>query len=355
VEPIDSPFGLGRSSAFRAVCDVLARAAPTPLPVLLLGETGTGKERAARGVHALSGRRGPFVAVSAAALPDGLLEAELFGHARGAFTGAVDARDGFVAAADGGTLFLDEIGDASPALQARLLRLLAEGAYRRVGETKERRADVRVVAATHVDLARERARGRFRDDLWYRLAAIEVALPPLRARGADVLRLADVLLSRRAPARRFDAAARRILARHAWPGNVRELEAAVAHAVLFAPDDGAIGPAALPPRVRVAAGGACRNEGTLARGLAADEARRLDEALAATGGARAAAARLLGLSRQGLWKKLKRASAANVAAQGGRRGEEDAQGGAGRRRGGGPGEPHPGVEEARGGGTGRTL
>jgi transcriptional regulator with PAS, ATPase and Fis domain len=302
-----SDFGLGRSPAFLAACALLARAAPSSLPILVLGETGTGKERAARAVHARSGRAGAFVAVNCGALPDPLLEAELFGHARGAFTGAVGARDGLVAAADGGTLFLDEIGDATPAFQVRLLRLLAEGRYRRLGEARERRADVRIVAATHRDLARDVAERRFRDDLWYRLAAIEATLPPLRARGSDVLLLARAALARTAPGARFDAGARRALLRHGWPGNVRELESAAARAALFVAADGRVDVEALPPRV--AAGAAARAARSLAEEREELERRRIAEALATTRGARGAAARLLGLSRQGLWKKLKRETA----------------------------------------------
>jgi len=300
-------FGLGRSPAFVAACALLARAAPSRLPILILGETGTGKERAARAVHALSGRTGAFVALNCGALPDPLLEAELFGHARGAYTGAVGAREGLVAAADGGTLFLDEIGDATPAFQVRLLRLLAEGRYRRLGEARERGADVRIVAATHRDLARDVAERRFRDDLWYRLAAIEATLPPLRARGRDVLVLARAALARTAPGARLDAGARRALLRHGWPGNVRELESAVARAALFVAADGRIDVDALPPRV--AAGALARGPASLAEEREELERRRIAEALATTRGARGAAARLLGLSRQGLWKKLKRETA----------------------------------------------
>ncbi len=301
-------FGVGGSPAFLAACRLLARAAPTRLPILMLGETGTGKERAAHAVHGRSGRGGPFVAVNCGAFPDGLLEAELFGHTRGAFTGALAARGGLVAEAAGGTLFLDEIGDATPAFQSRLLRLLAEGRYRRLGEARELAADVRVLAATHRDLACDALEGRFRDDLWYRLAVIEVTLPPLRARGSDVRRLARTTLARVAPGARFDAVAMRTLQRHAWPGNVRELESAVARAALFVAADGTIGVDALPPRVcapGVDASGSARVR-TLAAEHAALERRRIGEALAATRGAPGAAARLLGLSRQGLWKKLKR-------------------------------------------------
>jgi two-component system NtrC family response regulator len=311
-DPANRPW-LGRDPGFLAARALLERGAPTDLPLLLLGESGTGKELAARHAHQASRRAGgPFVAVHCGGLPDALIESELFGHARGAFTGAVGARPGLVEAAAGGTLFLDEIGDASPLMQTKLLRLLADGTFRRLGETATRRADVRVVAATHRDLESDVASGRFRADLWYRLAAVEVRLPPLRARPQDVLPLASAFLARRAPGAAFDAAAREALAAYRWPGNVRELEWAVAHAALFAESSGRVGAAALPARVRDARrdargapmdGGARR--GPAAEAAAAEE-RRITQALLATGGRRGAAAKLLGVSRQGLWKKLRR-------------------------------------------------
>ena len=306
-------FGAGRDPAFVAACALLARVAPGGLPILILGETGTGKECAARAVHALSPRRdGPFVAVNCGGLPEGLLEAELFGHARGAYTGAHDARGGLIDAASGGTLFLDEVGDASPALQAGLLRVLSEARYRRVGETRERTSDVRVVAATHEDLEAAVREGRFRADLWYRLAAVDVALPPLRARGRDILRLARTFLAEDRPGARFEDEARRALLRHSWPGNVRELRWAVARAACLAPAGDAIGVAALPPRVAAAAdpgGAAAVAIVGLADEVRALEERRIAEALVEAQGSPGTAARLLGVSRQGLWKKLRRARA----------------------------------------------
>ncbi len=300
-------FGLGADPSFRAACGLIARAAGSDLPLLIGGESGTGKERAARAAHRLSPRRdGPFVALDCGALPETLLEAELFGHARGAFTGATVARGGLIEEAAGGTLFLDEIGEASPAVQLRLLRVTASATFRRVGEARERRADVRLVAASHRDLAEAAREGRFRADLWYRLAAIEVTLPPLRARGRDVLVLARAFLAARRPGARFDAPATAALLRHDWPGNVRELEWAVARAALLSPPGETIGVGDLPPRVR-AGPGAGRGGGGLAAELAALEGRRIAEALAAAGGSPSRAARMLGLSRQGLWKKLRRA------------------------------------------------
>ena len=302
-------FGAGRNPAFLAACTLVARVAPGGLPILILGETGTGKERCARAVHALSSRRdGPFIAVNCGGLAEALLEAELFGHARGAFTGAHDARPGFIEAASGGTLFLDEVGDASPALQAGLLRVLSEGRYRRVGEARERASDVRVVAATHEDLEAAVRDGRFRADLWYRLAAVDVALPPLRARGRDIVRLAREFLAEQRPGARFDSCARRALLRYAWPGNVRELRSAVARAACLAPAGTRIGADFLPPRITATNEGAAAIVG-LAGELRAFETRRIAEALAEANGSPGGAARILGVSRQGLWRKLRRARA----------------------------------------------
>jgi DNA-binding NtrC family response regulator len=297
----------------------LERAAPSELPILLRGESGTGKERAARAIHAASAHAaGPFVAVDLGALPDALADGELFGHAPGAFTGAVGARAGLVEAASGGTLFLDEIGDATALVQMRLLRLLAEGTFRRLGETRVRQANVRVVSATHRDLEADVARGRFRADLWYRLAAVEVVLPPLRARGADLRLLARAFLERMRPGARFAPAAERALERHEWPGNVRELEWAVARAAVLAPPGPVVPLEALPERVRERARGgggrhaerarrrAAADEGGLRGAVEALEARRIAAALAEAEGRPGRAAAALGISRQGLWRRLRR-------------------------------------------------
>jgi transcriptional regulator with PAS, ATPase and Fis domain len=303
------PEWIGRDPALLAARARLEIAAPSSLPVLVLGETGTGKELAARTVHAGSPcAAGPFVALNCGAVPDGLIESELFGAGRGAFTGAVE-RPGLVEAAEGGTLFLDEIGDAGPHLQMKLLRLLDGGPgraeFRRLGEARTRQARARIVAATHRDLERAVREGRFRADLWYRLAAIEVTLPPLRARGDDVLLLARAFLARARPGAWLAAEARAMLLGHAWPGNVRELAQAMAHAAVFAGRDGVIGVPALPERItRTASGGAA--PATLAAELAGLEAARIDQALREAGGNHSRAARRLGLSRQGLWRKLKR-------------------------------------------------
>jgi transcriptional regulator with PAS, ATPase and Fis domain len=312
-----SPW-IGRDPAFLDALARLELAAPSMLPVLVLGETGTGKELAARALHAGSpAALGPFVAVNCGALPDPLIESELFGSTRGAFTGALDARAGLVEAAEHGTLFLDEIGDASPLLQMKLLRLLDRGEFRRVGETRTRRAMLRVVAATHQDLARGCAEGRFRADLWYRLAAVEVTLPPLRARGDDVLLLARAFVARARAGALLDADACRALREYPWPGNVRERAHAMASSVLFARAGLQIDLAALPPRIRGAlepepghaGGGATGLAPGLANELQALERERIEQALEEAGGNRARAARRLGISRQGLWRKLKRRAA----------------------------------------------
>jgi DNA-binding NtrC family response regulator len=219
---------VGDSAPMKKLRDRLQQVAKTPLPVLLLGETGSGKEVAARALHEMSGRRGQFVAVDCGALSPQLVETELFGHERGAFTGANQRREGLVWAAQNGTFFLDEIGELPMPAQTRLLRLLQEGTYRPVGGNDERRADIRVVAATWRDLQAYVAEGRFRRDLYHRLAVVELKMPALRERPADVPVLVQHFLedgareSGRAPPR-LDAALKRHLEAWPWPGNVREL------------------------------------------------------------------------------------------------------------------------------------
>ncbi len=237
---------VGRCVAMRAVNERIARVAPTDATVLILGESGTGKELVARALHEQSGRRdGPMVTVNCAAIPNDLIESELFGHEKGAFTGAYESRVGMVEAASGGVLFLDEVGELPLAVQARLLRVLQEGLVRRVGASREIKVDVRLLAATNRELARDVRQGRFREDLFYRLCVVEIHLPPLRERGDDRLLLADFLLAK--ACRRLnrhpmtlDAAAREALIVHDWPGNVREMENAIDRAVILC-DDGTIG------------------------------------------------------------------------------------------------------------------
>ncbi|MEO0650786.1 MAG: sigma 54-interacting transcriptional regulator [Planctomycetota bacterium] len=224
-------FGMiGESHAMQQVFERIERVADADVPLLIRGETGTGKELVARAVHERSGRaQAPFVAVNCAAIPGSLLESELFGHVRGAFTDAVEDRQGHFAAANGGTLFLDEIGDMPLEMQAKLLRVLQEGELRPVGGTKTVRVDVRVLAATHRDLAAMCASGAFREDLYFRLAVVEVALPPLRERDGDAALIATRLVPRLAadvgrPTPSLSPAALEALGAWSWPGNVRELE-----------------------------------------------------------------------------------------------------------------------------------
>ena len=230
---------IGRSAAFQRMLELVARVGPSQASVLLLGESGTGKELVAQAVHEASPRAANPLVVDCASLPETLFESELFGHERGAFTGANTSKPGLVEAASGGTLFLDEVGDIPLAMQVKLLRLLESGTYRRVGSTELRRTDVRVVSATHRDLKAMVADGRFREDLYYRLSTFPIALPALRDRADDMALLAVALLARVAPQRRMalSAGALALLQDHPFPGNVRELRNVLERATLLA--DGA--------------------------------------------------------------------------------------------------------------------
>ncbi|MDL2716197.1 MAG: sigma 54-interacting transcriptional regulator [Acidobacteriota bacterium] len=301
--PIASPPAVvAEDSTTRDLFAKAARVARSTISVLVLGESGTGKEIVARELHRLSGRRGPFLAVNVAALPGTLAEAELFGHARGAYTGADRDRRGLVEESSGGTLFLDEIGDLPLGLQGKLLRVLQEGEVRRLGETAVRRVDLRVLAATHRSLREMAEAGAFRIDLYFRLAGLELELAPLRERPKDLSRLIDVTLAGRATLAREASAA---LKAWAWPGNVRELLAALESAVALAAPGKVIGlgdlPRALRERETAPSRSASYQEALRAARLAA-----IDGALLASGGNRTRAARALGISRQSLLYEMKK-------------------------------------------------
>ncbi len=300
-----------------AMLDVVDRAARTALPVVIVGESGTGKELVARGLHNRLRPRadGPFVAVNCGAVPEPLLESELFGHVRGAFTGADRDRRGLFEVADGGTLFLDEVADTTPGMQAKLLRVVQDGVIRRVGDDKVRSVSVRLVVATQRPLGELAEAGRFREDLRFRLDVISIAVPPLRERLEDVPLLVDHILARLAgaldPAARpqLTRAALRALSQHAWPGNVRELENALARACALG--GAVIDLEDLPEAVAQSRWSAAPATGpgadlNLKPALEAIERTYLAAAMDRAGGNQTVAARLLGLSRFGLQKKLRR-------------------------------------------------
>jgi two-component system response regulator AtoC len=310
---------VGGSPAMQDVLRQVRKVAPQKSTVLLEGESGTGKELVARALHDLSPRASlAFVAVNCGAIPGELLESELFGHARGAFTDAVRAKKGLAVEADGGTLFLDEIGELPLALQPKLLRFLQEEEVRPVGEARSRKVDVRVVAATGRDLRRAVAEGAFREDLFYRLNVIGVRLPSLRERGGDVLALAEHFLARFGRLRpelgrlAFADDARAALLAYRWPGNVRELEHVVERAVVLA-DRPELDDEDLPDAVRAARAGAATaaadvevgSDLSIKRATRALEERLVRAALERTGGNRTRAAELLDLSYRALLYKIK--------------------------------------------------
>lgn len=316
-----------QSPAMQELLKRAARFAASDAPVAILGETGTGKEVVARVLHQNSPRaHKSFVAVNVAALPSELLESELFGHGKGAFTGAATARRGLFEEAHGGTLFLDEIAEMPLPLQAKLLRALQDGEVRRVGESQAFAVDVRVLCATHRDLGERVRQGHFREDLYFRLKVLTLHVPPLRERRDDILPLArQFLLDERRPLRDFAPAAQARLLAYPWPGNVRELQNAVKHGAALAtgpeiaaedlpddllratpntqglPDDA---PPATPagPRANTPSNNGARAD---LRSLAEVEREHILRVLDACGGAQAEAARVLGIGRNTLWRKLR--------------------------------------------------
>jgi len=306
---------LGRSPAMQALLSQLEQVAATRSTVLLLGESGTGKELAARALHYNSDRaEQPFVVIDCAAVPETLQESELFGHTRGAFTGAVAAKRGLFEEAHGGTVFLDEVGDLSTATQAKLLRVLQEGTIRRLGDTRVIQVDVRIIAATNRDLPAEVRAGRFREDLFFRLNVLPLRLPPLRERPEDIPLLAEHFLRRFAaetgrPLRWIAPVALDCLMAYRWPGNVRELEHAIEHAVLLSQGE-ALEVRDLPPAVQGGGGqeveeAPLRLRDAVARLNADLERGLIRRALTRTRGNRTEAAHLLGISRRALLYKLK--------------------------------------------------
>ena len=309
---------IGQCEPLKRVLDMAQRAAPTDLTILIQGESGTGKEVLAQAIHRLSLRKdGPLIPVNAAAIPEGLLESELFGHERGAFTGAIRARPGRFELAHGGTLFLDEIGDMPLSMQVKILRALQERQIERVGGVKSIGVDVRIVAATHQNLEKMVADGRFRQDLFYRLQGVTLRLPPLRERVDDLPTLVGYLLERAAQRLWRTAAtvtpeAMRCLWTYQWPGNVRELqhtlEAAMVlsdgvimpeHLPVAVQSSGAPSPLAVDPIMKLAGG-------SLDDMLEESERRMILDALGKAGGVQARAAKILGISERSLWYRVKK-------------------------------------------------
>lgn len=303
-------FVEAHSEAFRKVLTVAHQIATFDTSILITGETGTGKEVLARYIHNQSARsKHPFVGVNCGALPETLLESELFGHKTGAFTGAIDNRVGLFEEAERGTIFLDEIGDISQAMQLKILRVLQEREIRRVGESKSRRIDVRVMAATNRGLAKAIKDGRFREDLFYRLRVVEIAIPPLRERREDIVPLTRFLVQKIArklklSKLRLDARCLDIILRYTWPGNVRELENAIEHAAVFS-KDGFILPEHLPPHIVHANSPSFSNAGPGPMLLADVEQAHIRKVLESSDNNRTKAARLLGISPTTLWRKMK--------------------------------------------------
>jgi len=301
---------MGKSPKFRDLVALAHRVAPTDSTVLITGETGSGKEMVAKLLHARSSRREkPFVVVECAALQEDLLQSELFGHERGAFTGADRGKAGLFEVANGGTIFLDEIGEVSPATQVKLLRVLDASTFRHVGGTSEIRVDVRVLAATNRDLPAMVKQGLFREDLYYRLSTIILTLPPLRERGGDVDLLAGhflgLLNARHGLNRRLSPEALSLLRLHDWPGNVRELLHAIERALVVA-DGEEVRPGDLPRAIRLgpdpsSAGG---SPGSLPS-LEELERAHVERVLRSVDGHRSSAARILGISERNLYRKLK--------------------------------------------------
>ncbi|HEY7678093.1 MAG TPA: sigma-54 dependent transcriptional regulator [Candidatus Methylomirabilis sp.] len=304
----EAPALIAQSPAMRRVLADVEKVAGADSPVLILGESGTGKELIARAIVQQSERAGkPFLAVNCGAFQDELLESELFGHEKGAFTGAVAQRHGLFEVAHGGSLLLDEVGEMSTAMQAKLLRVLEDGEIRRVGSTRVQRVDVRVIAATNRDLAQDVEAGRFRKDLFYRLHVLTLSLPPLRERPEDIPILIAHFMGRtagRRPPKRLSEEALSLLTRHQWPGNIRELENVVARLVVFCERD-VIEASDLPPTVRAPAPPAAAAGEPDPQSLRQMERLHIAKVLAQCGGNKSRAARALGIDIKTLASKIK--------------------------------------------------
>ncbi|MBL8874634.1 MAG: sigma-54-dependent Fis family transcriptional regulator [Phycisphaerae bacterium] len=313
---VEAPDGLiGTSSAMQRVYRLIDRAASASVPVLITGESGTGKELVARAIHYRGPRASaPFLAVNCAAIPDSLIESELFGHIKGAFTGATGGRDGFFVAANGGTLFLDEVGELSPLAQAKLLRVLQEKKVQAVGADQSRAIDVRVIAATNRDLEGLARDGKFREDLFFRLHVLPIELPPLRERESDVILLfrhflAEAAQQGSAPEPRLTDAAIEALQRYSWPGNVRELQNLAQRLVIFA-EAGVIDTVDLPTVMRYVAAAPHGADAAMhhLRSLRDVELDHIRTVLENVAGNKTKAAAILGIDRKSLREKLKAAN-----------------------------------------------
>ncbi|MBN2223494.1 MAG: sigma 54-interacting transcriptional regulator [Deltaproteobacteria bacterium] len=294
---------IGNSKAMREVYQHIAQVAATSTTVLIRGQSGTGKELVAHAIHAESDRADkPFIKVNCAALPEGVIESELFGHEKGAFTGANQTKKGRFELAHGGTIFLDEVGDLTPAVQIKLLRVIQEREFERVGGMKTISTDVRIIAATHRDLEELIARDRFREDLYFRLNVFPIHLPPLRERPADILLLADHFVEKYSTRhhkriRRISTPAIDMMMAYHWPGNVRELENTIERAVLLS-SDGVIHGRSLPPTLQTAEASGTQPHGGLTNAVDAFERDMIMDALKSARGNRAEAARILGISER---------------------------------------------------------
>jgi transcriptional regulator with GAF, ATPase, and Fis domain len=304
------PGIIGQSRAVRAIFGQILKVAPTDTTVLISGESGTGKELVATAIYEQSLRRGkPFVKVNCVAIPEGLLESELFGHEKGAFTGAIAQKKGKFELADGGTIFLDEIGDMPPATQAKILRVLQEREFERVGGIGSIQVDVRIIAATNKNLTDMVKTGAFREDLFYRLNVFSIHLPALRERREDIPALVDHFLGSAEKAALISPRAMQLLLGHPWPGNVRELQNVIERAAVIA--EGSIEPGHLPPEFHADAGvtpnrGGADEGKPLDERLAEIEKGMIIEALTRAGGIQARAAQFLGINPRSLWHRVKK-------------------------------------------------